>query len=80
MIYMTQRYVIQYRWNFRILRIEFKLRSMNPMFSELLFAGWGVALFAALVSLLKWKKRREMVARRLSKGLRSYAAGAQVAS
>lgn len=38
-------------------------------------AYFGVALFLALVMLMKWKNRREMVACRLNRGLQSYMNG-----
>jgi hypothetical protein len=45
---------------------------MSAVMSEPFFLGWSVCLFAALVALLKWNYRRA-VARRMAKGLRSYA-------
>jgi hypothetical protein len=65
-------YAIRYLWNFSFQTIEFKLISMNAVFSEPSFLGWGVCLFAALLALLKWNYRRA-AARRVAKGLRSYA-------
>ncbi len=35
---------------------------------------WSLALFLALVALLKWKHRRMLIERRVNRGLRMYAA------
>ncbi len=36
---------------------------------------FAVALFLALVALIKWKHRRDTIAERLKRGLRGYIAG-----
>jgi hypothetical protein len=43
-----------------------------------LFIGWAVSLYFALAALLKWKHRRAVAERRVSRGLRTYAAARQV--
>ena len=48
---------------------------MSPMISELLAAGCSLALFVALAATLEWRLRRFTVARRVARGLRSYATG-----
>jgi hypothetical protein len=45
---------------------------MRSLLTEPFLLGWSICLFAALVALLKWNYRRA-AARRMAKGLRSYA-------
>ncbi len=42
--------------------------------------GWALALFSGLAALLKWRLRRVFVARRVNRGLRTYATSNQVVS
>ena len=39
---------------------------------------FGVTLFLALAMLIKWKRRRVMIARRVNRGLRGYVSGKPV--
>jgi hypothetical protein len=45
------------------------------MISAHIYTGWALALFFALVSLLKWKSRRGAAQRRINRGLRAYTTG-----
>ncbi|MGD0773537.1 MAG: hypothetical protein ABSC05_12015 [Candidatus Solibacter sp.] len=40
---------------------------------------FGTAMFLALATLIKWKRRREVIAARLNRGLRGYVAGKSAA-
>jgi hypothetical protein len=42
------------------------------MIPEPVYIGWALALYFALVALLKWKYRRSEVERRINRGLRVY--------
>jgi hypothetical protein len=37
--------------------------------------GFGATMFLALAALIKWKRRRDLVAARLNRGLRGYVDG-----
>ena len=52
----------------------FKLVTGGAMIPAPLFIGWAIALYCALVALLKWKYRRYMAQQRITKGLRAYTA------
>ena len=46
---------------------------MNAVNASINLLGWAVGLFLALVSLLIWRHRRGISARRINRGLRAYA-------
>ena len=43
------------------------------------FTFFSVTLFLALVALLEWKRRRDLVRQRVSKGLRGFVANQELA-
>jgi hypothetical protein len=53
---------------------------MDAMITPMNLLGWAAGLFVALVSLLVWKHRKGIPAKRINRGLRSYAATHEVAS
>jgi hypothetical protein len=59
---------------FETIVLQFTLMAVDAAMTEPLYLGWALAVYFALVALLKWKYRRTEAERRVNRGLRTYTA------